>query len=58
MFPLAHNHNQVFNEQGNYLGGALRPRVSLGYLDALDLDIIGNAFVAGDSELEKLSGDH
>ena len=52
LFPLAHNHNQVFNEQGNYLGGALRPRVSLGYLDALDLDIIGNAFAAGDSELE------
>ncbi|GAA0812045.1 ABC transporter permease [Colwellia asteriadis] len=52
LFPLNHNHDLVYNEQGNYLGSALRPRISKGYLDSLGLDIIGNGFVAGDDELE------
>lgn len=52
LFPLAHNHNQVFDAKGNYLGGALRPRVAQGYLSALGLNITGSGFEAGDDELE------
>ena len=52
LFPLAHNYNQVFDGKGNYLGGALRPRVAQGYLEALGLNIIGRAFSAGDDELK------
>jgi len=51
-FPLSLNHDQVFNEQGNYLGSALRPRVSKGYFAALGLKITGNDFSEGDNALE------
>lgn len=51
-FPSARNTNQVFDAKGNYLGGALRPRISPGYLDALGLKIIGSDFYAADRELE------
>jgi len=52
LFPLAHNHNQVFDSKGNYLGGALRPKVSQGYLGALGFNISGSDFTAGDDELK------
>jgi len=51
-FPYAHNHDQVFDERGRYLGGTLRPRVALGYFDALGQKITGSDFTVGDSELE------
>jgi len=52
LFPLSHNHNQVFDAKGNYLGGALRPRVTEGYLAALGFTLKGSDFAAGDDELK------
>jgi len=51
-FPDARNSNQVFDNKGNYLGGALRPRVGPGYFSALGLEITGSDFDAYDHELE------
>jgi len=51
-FPSARNVQQTFDTKGNFLGSALRPRVSPGYIAALGLDIVGNDFEATDHELE------
>jgi len=51
-FPSSRNTNQVFDENGIYLGGALRPRISPGYLGELGLKITGNDFDVADRELE------
>ncbi len=51
-FPSARNHNQVFDDKGNYLGGALKPRVTPGYIAALGLEITGRDFDSTDHELE------
>jgi len=51
-FPNARNSNQVFDNKGNYLGGALRPRVGPGYFSALGLDITGSDFGVADHQLE------
>lgn len=51
-FPYAYNHDQVFDENGSYLGGTLRPRVAPGYFDTLGQKIIGSGFSAGDSDLK------
>lgn len=51
-FPRARNHDQVYAENGGYLGNALRPRVSEHYLSNLGKHIEGESFIKGESELE------
>jgi len=51
-FPIEHNNNQVFDEQGNFLGQVLQPKVTADYFSNLGLALIGNDFIKGDSELE------
>jgi putative ABC transport system permease protein len=50
--PLSLNTNGIYDEQKNYLASARSTRISRGYLAELELDLIGENFKAGDSELE------